>query len=330
MIAYTIRRLLLIIPTFVLVTIIVFLTVRFIPGNVVDLMVAEMSMQMGMGAEETAARLAEAMGMDVPIHIQYGRWLGIVPQESGEFSGLFQGDLGKSLWKNMPVLDEFEDRLPVSLELGIIAIITGLLLSIPIGVYSAIRQDTATDYAGRTFAIICISVPGFWIATMVMVYPSILWGWTPPLKYIPIVVDPWRNLLQFLLPGSIMGLIMLGSVMRITRTMMLEVLRQDYIRTAWAKGLRERTVITRHAMKNALIPVITIVGMMVPMLVGGTVIIEQIFVLPGIGRFMFEAISRRDYPIISGVNVFLASAVLIVNLIVDLAYAWLDPRVQYR
>jgi len=329
MIAYMIRRILLIIPTFILVTIIVFLSVRFIPGDVVDLMVSEMSMQMGMGADETYARLAEALGMDVPIQIQYGRWLGVLPQESGEFAGLFQFEFGNSLWKGLPVINEFAERLPVSLEVGVIAIVIGLILSVPIGVYSAIRQDTATDYAGRTFAIICISVPGFWIATMVMVYPSIWWGWTPPLKYIPLVADPMANLLQFLLPGSIMGLIMLGSVMRITRTMMLEVLRQDYIRTAWAKGLRERTVITRHAMKNALIPVITIVGMMVPMLIGGTVIIEQIFVLPGVGRFMYEAITRRDYPVISAVNVFLASIVLIVNLVVDLTYAWLDPRVRY-
>jgi len=330
MIAYTIRRLLLIIPTFILVTMIVFLSVRFIPGDVVDLMVAEMSMQIGLGADETAARLAETLGLNVPIQIQYGRWLGILPQESGEFAGLFQFEFGNSLWKNLPVLDEFIDRLPVSLEVGIIAIVIGLILSVPIGVYSAIRQDTVTDYAGRTLAIICISAPGFWIATMVMVYPSIWWGWTPALKYVPLVVDPGSNLLQFLLPGSIMGLIMLGSVMRITRTMMLEVLRQDYIRTAWSKGLNERTVIVRHALKNALIPVITIIGMMVPMMIGGTVIIEQIFVLPGVGRYMFEAISRRDYPVVSGVNVFLATTILVVNLVVDLTYAWLDPRIRYH
>ena len=328
--AYAIRRLLLIIPTLGLVTIIVFLLVRFIPGDVIDMMMAQMSEQSGMGAELTEEYLREAMGLDQPLLVQYGRWLGVWPHETGEVSGIFQGDLGESLWKSESISEEIIQRLPVSLELGIIALSTGMMIAIPIGVYSAIRQDTVGDYLGRTVAILAISLPSFWIGTMVIVYPSIWWGWTPSLEYIPIVDDLGANLVQFGIPGLIMGMVTSGTVMRMTRTMMLEVLRQDYIRTAWAKGLKERTIIVRHAMKNALIPVVTIWGMMLPFLISGTVITEQIFCLPGIGRLMFEALNQRDYPIISGINLVLATVVLLSNLLVDLTYAWMDPRVQYQ
>ena len=328
--AYVIRRLLLIIPTLGLVTIIVFLLVRFIPGDVIDMMMAQMQEQSGMGAELTEEYLREVMGLDQPLLVQYGRWLGVWPQQTGEISGIFQGDLGDSLWKSEPIIEEIVQRLPVSLELGIIALSIGMLIAIPIGVYSAIRQDTWGDYMGRTVAILAISLPSFWIGTMVIVYPSIWWGWTPSLEYIPIVEDFGANFIQFIIPGVIMGMVTSGTVMRMTRTMMLEVLRQDYIRTAWSKGLKERTIIVRHAMKNALIPVVTIWGMMLPFLISGTVITEQIFCLPGIGRLMFEALNQRDYPIISGINLVLATVVLLTNLFVDLLYAWLDPRVQYQ
>ncbi len=334
--AYVIRRLILIAPTLGLVTLIVFLLVRFIPGDVIDMMMAQMQEQSGMGAELTEEYLREVMGLDQPFLVQYGRWLGVWPHKSeepgvpGKISGVLQGDLGESLWKSESISKEIIQRLPVSLELGIIALITGGLIAIPIGVYSSIRQDTTGDYLGRTAAILAISLPSFWIGTMVIVYPSIWWGWTPSLEYIPIVKDLGSNLVQFIIPGFIMGMVMSGTTMRMTRTMMLEVLRQDYIRTAWAKGLKERTIIIRHAMKNALIPVVTIAGMMLPFLISGTVITEQIFCLPGIGRLMFEALNQRDYPIISGINLVLATVVLAMNLLVDLMYAWLDPRVQYQ
>ena len=328
--AYTIRRLLLIIPTMFMVSIIVFMLVRFIPGDVIDMMMAQMQEQSGLGADLTEEYLRHEMGLDQPLLVQYGRWLGVWPQEDGRISGVLEGDLGESLWKNESISKEILQRLPVSLELGLIALITGTLIAIPIGVYSAIRQDTMGDYLGRTVAILAISLPSFWLGTMVIVYPSIWWGWTPSLEYIPIVQDFGANMIQFLIPGVIMGMVTSGTIMRMTRTMMLEVLMQDYIRTAWAKGLQERTIIVRHAMKNALIPVITIGGMMVPFLISGTVIIEQIFCLPGIGRLMFEALTQRDYPIITGINVVLSMVVLLMNLVVDVAYAWMDPRVQYR
>lgn len=317
MTAYSIRRISLIIPTIVLVALIVFLMVQFIPGSVVEEMLSQMEYQF---RESDVQAMKEALGVDVPIYVQFGRW----------FGQLFRGSLGNSLWTNQPVADEIMRRLPVSLELGLIAFFVGMIVALPIGVYSAIRQDTWLDYIGRSVAILSLAVPGFWVATMVMVFPSIWWGWTPPLKYIPFGTDPWGNLGQFILPGVILGLNTQGTTMRMTRTMMLEVMRQDYIRTAWAKGLNERVVVLRHAMKNALIPVVTIIGIHIPMIVGGSVIIEQIFNLPGIGRYLLESIQRRDYVVLAGVNMFVASTVLFANLGVDLSYAYLDPRIHYK
>jgi len=244
--------------------------------------------------------------------------------------GVFRGDLGKSLWTKVPVGEEIIARLPISLELGLLALGIGLLIALPIGIYSGIRQDTIGDYIGRTVAILFISLPTFWVGTMVVVYPSIWLGWSPPVQYIPFAENPLENLAQFVITASIMGMYMSGTTMRMTRTMMLEVLRQDYIRTAWSKGLRETAIVTGHALRNALIPVITIVGMMLPILIGGSVIMEQIFCLPGIGRLLVEALNKRNYPIISGVNLFVAFATLIINLLVDLSYAYINPRIRYR
>jgi peptide/nickel transport system permease protein len=318
--AYVIRRLLLVIPTLFLVSLIIFLLVRLIPGSVIDLMTAEMREVSAAGSEMTRDYLRHAMGLDVPIHVQYFRWLGNV----------LQGDLGVSLWTERPIIEELGKKLPVSLELGIMAMVTAMIAALPIGVYSAIRQDTGLDYLGRTVAILFISVPSFWIATIIMVYPAIWWGWSPPLEFMPLNEDLKQNLAQFIIPGFIMGMVLAGGTMRMTRTMMLEVMRQDYIRTAWSKGLRERTVIIRHALKNAFIPIVTIIGLQVPILIGGSVILEQIFNLPGIGRYVLEATNRRDYNVISALNIVLATFILVVNLVVDLTYAYLDPRVRYR
>jgi len=316
------------------ITIITFLLVRFIPGDVIDMMLSQMSEQSGLGAELTAEYLRRAMGLDQPLLVQYGIWMGVVPQRigpfTGQFKGIIQGYLGTSLWRNQSVNSLVAERLPVSLELGLIAMITGWMIGLPLGVYSAIRQDTGYDYLGRVIAIMMLSIPGFWLATMVIVYPSIWWGWTPSLEYIPFVENPGGNLIQFLLPGFLMGVQGTGGLMRMVRTLVLEVMRQDYIRTAWSKGLTERAVIYRHALKNALIPVVTVFGMQLPGLIGGAVIIEQIFVLPGMGRLGLDALNQRDYPIIQGLNLIVATLVLLCNLLVDITYAWLDPRVQYR
>ena len=211
------------------------------------------------------------LGLDVPAHVQYVRWIGNI---------LMHGDLGNSLRWKTPITEEILRRIPVTFEVGLLALILSQLVAVPIGVYSALRQDTIGDYVGRTFAIFGIAVPGFWLATMVMVYPSIWWNWSPPVLYVPFSEDPLENLKTVLVPAIVLGMSMSGVTMRMSRTMMLDVLRQDYVRTAWSKGLRERLVVFRHALKNALIPVITYIGLMIPVLIGGQVVIEKIFALP--------------------------------------------------
>jgi len=316
--AYLIRRILLIIPTLFLVTVIVFMLVRFIPGDVLDLMLAEW-MTEGSSDIQDIEDLRAALGLDVSLPVQYGRWLGIVPSQTGEFSGMLQGNLGHSLWDNEPVSDIFRARLPVSIELGILSMLIGWTIALPIGVLMATRQDSLADYSGRTFAIVMLSIPGFWLMTMVIVYPSIWWGAMPNIIYVPITENLWENLKQFLLPACLTGVASSALMIRLTRTMMLEVLRQDYIRTAWSKGLSERTVLTRHAVKNAFIPVITVIGAQIPVVLAGQII----------GRAFLDALNQRDYPIISAINTMIATAVLIMNVVVDIAYAWMDPRIRY-
>ena len=316
--AYLIRRLLALIPTMFFATLIVFCVIRLIPGDIIDLMISQHDFS---DIEVTRKTLEEALGLDVPLHIQYFKWIkGII----------LHGDLGRSLWLDTQVSDEVLARLPVTLELAVIALIIGLAIAIPIGVYSAIRQDTAGDYAGRTFSILGLAIPGFWLGTMIVVYPSLWWGWSPPIELVTFREDPVENLKTFLIPGALMGLAMSAVTMRMTRAMMLEVLRQDYIRTAWAKGLKEKIVIIRHALKNALIPVITLIGLQLPVLIGGAVVMERIFVLPGLGLLMLEAIYQRDYPIVTGLMLVLGGIVLVINLLVDLSYGYLDPKVRYR
>jgi len=317
MTAYIARRVILVIPTLIILSILVFGVIRIIPGNIIDLMVTQDAVL----AEMDREALEKALGLDKPIHIQYGSWLGDI---------ITKGDLGKSLWRKTSVTGDIMTRLPITFELGMMSIIIALVVAFPVGIWSALRQDTAGDYIGRTFAIMGMAVPGFWVATLVMVFPALWWNWSPPVQFIAFADDPGGNLAQFIIPAVIMGMAMSATTMRMIRTMMLEVLRQDYIRTAWAKGLRERVVVMRHALKNALIPVVTIIGFLIPVMIGGSVIMEQIFTLPGIGRMMLTATFDRDYPVIIGVTMFISVAILIVNLLVDISYAYLDPRIQYR
>ena len=315
--AYIIRRLLLMIPSLLILTVLVFLSVRFIPGDAIDLM----TMEYGAGEVDREA-LERELGLDVPFYVQYGRWM----------EGIFlHGTLGKSLFGGaFSVEEKIVDRLPVTIELGVLAIAIGLVIALPVGIYSAIRQDTAADYMGRSVAIVGLATPNFWLALMVMLYPAIWWGWSPPMQWVPVTEDPLGNLGVFIIPSLILGTYLSAATMRMTRTMMLEVLRQDYIRTAWSKGLKERVVIIRHAVKNALIPVVTLIGLQLPILVGGSVIMENIFNLPGLGRLMVAALEDRDYPVVSGVNLFFATMVMGINLLIDLMYPVLDPRVRYR
>ncbi len=317
--AYIIRRVLLVIPTLFILSILVFLSVRFLPGDAIDAMLVRAGYIGGVGVDRAA--LEHMLGLDLPIHVQYGRWLGDI---------VLRGTLGESLWGGEAIETKIIARLPVTLELGVLAIVIGLLIAVPVGVYSAMRQDTVGDYAGRTIAVIGLATPNFWLGVMVMLYPVIWWGWSPPVELIRFSEDPLGNLGMFLVPSLILGTALAASTMRMTRTMMLEVLRQDYIRTAWAKGLSERLVVVRHATKNALIPVVTLIGLQLPILVGGSVIMENIFVLPGLGQVLLKALHDRDYPIVMGVNLFFGAVVMGVNLLIDLLYPYLDPRIRYR
>ena len=317
--AYIIRRLLLIFPTLFILTILVFLSVRFIPGDIIDVMVGR-SEYAGVTVDREA--IERMLGLDVPVWVQYGRWIGNI---------LLHGTLGNSLMGGLWTVEEkIIERLPVTIELGVMAILIGLVIALPVGIYSAIRQDTAADYVGRSIAIIGLATPNFWLALMVMIYPAIWWRWSPPMEWVHFSEDPLGNLGMLLIPSLILGTASSAATMRLTRTMMLEVLRQDYIRTAWSKGLRERVVIIRHTIKNALIPVVSLIGMQFPIVVGGAVIMENVFMLPGLGRLMVDALNDRDYPVISGINLFFGVVVMGSNLLIDLIYPYLDPRVRYE
>jgi peptide/nickel transport system permease protein len=315
--AYVARRLLALIPTLFFASVIVFVTVRMIPGDVIDLMLSQNDVSAGKHSRE---QLIAALGLDRPMWEQYLRWIGAA----------LHGDFGTSLWQNAPVAEFLAARLPVTFELGLLALIVALIVALPIGIYSAIRQDTAGDYLFRSLSFLMLAVPAFWTGTMVMVLPSIWWGWSPEVKFVHFTDDPLQNLKQMMIPAIILGTALSAITMRLTRTQMLEVLRQDYIRTALAKGLTERTVIVRHALRNALIPVVTLIGLQAPLLIGGAVIVEQIFVIPGMGMLLLDAVNQRDYPIITGVFLIVGVAVMVINLLVDLSYGLLDPKVRYR
>ena len=315
---YILRRVLALVPTLFFASVIVFVTVHVIPGNVVDLMLSQNDVSAGKLSRD---QLVQVLGLDRPIWDQYLRWIGGI---------LMHGDFGRSLWQSTPVAEHLLARLPVTFELGLLALIVALLIAIPIGVYSAIRQDTAGDYVARSFSILMLAIPSFWMGTMITVFPSIWWGWSPEVNYVAFLDNPLQNLEQMMIPAIVLGMALSAITMRLTRTMMLEVLRQDYIRTAWAKGLGERLVVRRHALRNALIPVVTLVGLQAPLLIGGAVIMEQIFVIPGMGLLLLDAVYQRDYPIITGVFLIVGVAVMVINLLVDLSYGLLDPKVRYR
>jgi len=313
MTAYVIRRLLLIFPTLLGVTLLVAAILRMLPGDVVDIMVSESA-----GAIDPAV-LRHELGLDRSFPEFYWDWL----------SGIFRGDFGDLFRGGRPIADELRDRLPVTLELGLFAIVIGVMVAVPVGIISAIRQDTLVDYVARSFAIAALAQPTFWTATLAVVFAPRLFGKSFPLFYHHFWEDPWANIQQMWAPALILGLAGSGSLMRLTRSQMLEVLRQDYIRTAWSKGLRERVVVMRHALKNALIPVVTLIGLSVPTILGGSVVMESIFVLPGMGQFLMRSLLEREYLAVLAVNLLLATAIVFSNLVIDVTYAYLDPRVRF-
>jgi peptide/nickel transport system permease protein len=312
---YALGRLGLVVPTLLLVSLFVFAIVRAIPGDVVDMMLEQF--QYG----RDAAELRQKLGLDRPLPEQYVRWVGRV----------VHGDLGQSLWTKRPAMQDLADRFPVTLTLSLLSIIVSLVVALPVGILAAVRQDSLADYAARSVAVGALSVPNFWLATLIVVVPSIYLGWAPNIgNFHPMGRNPVSYLSQFVLPALCLGITQSGVIMRMARGMMLEVLRQDYMRTAWSKGLADRAVVLRHGLRNAMIPIVTVIGGQMPFYFGGSIVMEHIFGLPGLGSFVLEAISRRDYPVIQAVNLFVALLVVLTNLVVDLSYGFLDPRLRHE
>lgn len=312
---YIVKRVLLLIPTALLVCLIVFLLMRLLPGDAVDALQYQLQAQ---GNYDITREEVEAMlGMDKPAMEQFFIWLG----------GALRGDLGKCLFQSESVTAAIGRQIGPSLELGILTLILTNLISIPLGLFCASRQDSIGDYSVRVMSLVLMSVPVFWLAIIVLVYPAIWWGYAPPSQYISFFKDPWQNLQMFLLPALLGALTQAGMQLRIVRTVILDVMRTDYIRTAWAKGDKERTVLYRHAFRNGLIPVITVIGSSVAGLIGGSVILENIFNIPGIGQQVIKAIGARDYPLVQGCVLVFALFTMVINLLVDISYKWIDPRV---
>lgn len=317
MLNYLFQRLLLAIPTLLGVTIIVFVAIRAVPG---DAITAMLGTEAGLLTETQRASLETYFGLDKSPLQQYFSWLGNV----------LQGDLGYSVRLGQPVLSLIFDRLPLTLELAFLSMLVAIIVGIPLGIVAAVYRNTPADFFGRLFALIGLAAPNFLVATVLIYVLSVYFGYLPNAgNYVGITEAPLQNLEQMMLPALTLGLAFSASVMRTTRSAMLEVLNQDYVRTARAKGLREQVVVSRHALRNALIPVVTLTGIELGYLLGGTVIIEQIFALPGLGRLTLNAIAQRDYALIQGATLFIACMVVIVNLLVDLGYAAIDPRISY-
>lgn len=316
--AYLARRLLLIVPTLIGVASVVFVIMRVIPGDVALLILG--GDQAGQIDRAQLAAMHQQLGLDQPLLVQFGRWLW----------GVLHLDFGTSLWTGRPVVEELIVRLPLSLELAVLATIVSVLLAIPFGMLAAVRQDTWADYLIRVISIGGLAIPSFWVGILVILFLVLHFGWGPPLEYTPPWIDPWANFQQMVWPVVTVGYRYAAVTTRMTRSTVLEVLRDDYIRTAWAKGLGERAIVFRHALKNAMLPVITLIGTEFAFLIGGLVVTETVFTLNGVGRFVVDAVAHRDYPVVQALVFLIAGGFVIVNLLIDLTYAWFDPRIHYR
>lgn len=312
---YISQRLLLAVPTLIGLTIVVFFVVRVIvPVDAVDLKFASL----GTADEKGAAELREELGITGPVALQYINWAG----------KMLRGDFGKSFYTGRSITTEMGSRLPVSMEVGLGSLIITVILAIPIGILAAVRQDSAADYLLRGTAILFYALPGFWVATLILVFGNLWFGFAPTTDYRSLTEDPIANLSQVWLPIVLLGLAPIGTMTRLVRTQVLEVIRQDYIRTARAKGLSSRVVYSRHVLRNALLPIITVIGLQVPNLLAGTVIFEQIFVMPGVGRYLLDAVQRLDLYVLMATNLFFGTLIVLANLIVDASYAFIDPRIR--
>jgi peptide/nickel transport system permease protein len=296
-------------------TILIFLMLRLIPGTVVEQLIGADAMV----SQAMVEQLKRFFGLDQPWHLQYGRWL----------AQLLQGDLGTSWRTGKPVLSLILERLPVTAELTLLAVAFSLVIGIGAGVLSAARRDTAVDQATQLGSLLGLSIPVFWQGTMLILFFSLYLRWMPPVMWVDFLADPRRNLTILLLPALCLGTAAAANVARTTRSCMLDVLRSDYVRTAFAKGLAGRAIVLKHALKNAMIPIVTVVGLQMGILLGGTVVVEEVFTLPGVGRLVLWSIYQRDYPVTQSTILFIAVLFMGINLVVDLLYSYLEPRIRY-
>jgi len=315
---YILKRLLLIVPTLLGAASLVFVIMRVIPGDVALLIMGGDAA--GHIDQKQLTAMRQQLGLDQPLIVQFGAWLW----------GVVRLDFGNSLWTGQAVTQELLIRLPLSLELALFATMVSVIIAIPLGMLAAVRQDTWVDYVVRVVSIGGLAIPGFWVGILTILALVIYFGWGPPLEFTPPWVDPWANFSMMIWPVVTVGYRFSAVTTRMTRSTVLEVLREDYIRTAWAKGLRERSVVIRHALKNAMLPVITLIGTEFAFLIGGLVVTETVFTLNGVGRFVVDAVAHRDYPVVQALVFLIAFGFVIVNLLVDLTYAWFDPRIRYH
>lgn len=315
MLGFVGRRFLLMIPTIVGISIIIFLMVRLMPGDIVDVLLGGDAV----ATQEQKDQVREQLGLTGSYPEQYWSWA----------SGVLTGDFGESYRNTEPVADVLSRAVPITLELMILALLIATVIGVPLGVISAVRRDSASDYASRVGGLVGISIPSFWLATLLLLFTSRVFGWVPPITYVKFFDDPLTNLTQFILPAISISVFTLAIVMRMVRATMLEVLSQDYVRTARAKGVQHRLVVYRHALRNALIPVVTIIGFEIGILMGGAAIVEIIFGLPGVGYVLLNAIFNRDYPVVQGATLLIAVIFVVSNTVVDIVYGWLDPRISH-
>jgi peptide/nickel transport system permease protein len=314
---YAVKRIALFIPTVLLVTLIAFIVMRVIPGD------PALAILEGDGGGQYTLQdlenLREKLGTNRPIAIQYVDWIG----------GVVQGDFGDSLWFNSSVMTELADRIPVTVELAVLAIIMSVVIAVPLGIVSAIKPDSPVDYGARVFTLVGIAIPNFLIAVLMILFLLNVFGWLPSLGYVDLWDNPAKNLTQMFFPALALALYEMAFIARVTRSSMMEIIREDYMRTARSKGLTERVVLFRHGLKNAILPILTISGWQFGRLFGGTVVIETIFLIPGMGRILIEAVQHRDFPLLQAAIVIIGMAIVTINLLVDMLYGWLDPRIRY-
>jgi peptide/nickel transport system permease protein len=314
---YLVKRFLLMFPTLLGVAVVIFFLIRIVPGDVVEL---RMAGDRGAVSEEALAKERTRFGLDRPVWEQFLTWV----------TGAVRLDFGRSMWTGSPIYEEIKLRFALSFQVAIMATLVAVLLAIPLGVIAALRQDTWMDYAVRVFSIAGLATPSFWLGIVFILALLIVFKWLPPMVYTPFWVNPWQNLLQLIWPALAVGYRFSAVATRMTRSAMLEVLREDYIRTARAKGLRERLILSRHAIKNAMLPVMTVVGLEFAFLLGGLVVTEQVFNLNGLGLLFVQAVAHRDYTLVQALVLIVAGSFIVMNFFMDVLYAWLDPRIRFR